>query len=118
MRPYRDLTRLGRAEFASDRDDVAQINRIIHLPIAFGDALFIQSDLQIAGLIAQGHERQLAEPFAEHDPAGNGDDGPAILAEFGFVLLANGCQRLHACGGRAIRIDTDFAKLRQLLAAF
>ena len=55
----------------------------------------VQGDLQVAGLVAEGEEAELAHVALEHDPAGGLDDRAAVVAHVRGIGGFDGGQRLQ-----------------------
>ena len=59
----------------------------------FVEPLLVEGHLEVAGLVAEGEEAELAHVALEHDPPRRLDDRPAVVAHLRAVRRFDGRQR-------------------------
>lgn len=102
-----------------DDDLIAEVEESIDFPIEFGDAFFVDGDLNATGLVLDEHEDEFSEVFSEGDATCDFDDGATVVAVgFGLVQRAGAGDGDEAIGAFSEGIDVDESEFFEFCASF
>ncbi len=118
---HRQLARTGAEQVAFHAHDVAQVEQLVELELAFGNGVLLHVDLQARSLLLEMGEAGLAHPAHRVQAPANAHVYAIrlqLLAGLGRVLFQHPRQRVCEIESVAVGLEAqrfDFADARQAL---